>query len=202
MHIYGDHQSGNCYKIRLVAEILGHPYTWSHVDIVAGQSHTSEFLALNPNGKIPVVKFDDGRLLSESNAIINYLAHGSALLPTEPFTLAQVQQWQFFEQYSHEPQVAVARYIRKYLGMPTDQKDRYAACVDGSHRVLKLMDTHLAERDFFVGETPTVADVSLYAYTHVAPEGGVLLDDYTHVQAWLKRITDIPGYVPMLTAVN
>lgn len=197
MDIYGDHQSGNCYKIRLVAEMLGQTYTWHHVDILAGESHTPDFLALNPNGKIPVVRFDDGRLLSESNAIINYLAHGSALVPSDPFARAQVQQWQFFEQYSHEPQVAVARYLQKYLGLPDDQKDRHAACVVGSHRVLALMDAHLSTRSFFVGESLSVADVSLYAYTHVAPEGGVALDTYTHILAWLQRITNIAGYVPM-----
>lgn len=199
MKVYGDRRSGNCYKIQLTCALLGTDYEWVAVDILAGQTRTPEFLALNSNGKIPVLQLDDGRCLSESNAIINYLAAGSALLPVDTFAQAQVQQWQFFEQYSHEPYIAVARYIAKYLGLPAEREAEYHAKQAGGHRALKVMEQQLAQTDFLAGNAVSTADISLYAYTCVAHEGGFDLSAYPAITAWLKRIAALPGYQPMVT---
>lgn len=195
--IYGDMMSGNCYKAALVCSLLDKPYTWKHTSILEKQTQSDEFLALNPNGKIPILCLDDGRVLSESNAIINFIAHGSDLLPTDSFELALVQQWQFFEQYSHEPFIAVARYINKYLGLPAERKQEYDSKQAGGHKALSVMNRHLAEHAYFVSDRLTVADVSLYAYTHVADEGGFDLSSYTHVLAWLNRVAEHSGYIEM-----
>ncbi|MEZ5503482.1 MAG: glutathione S-transferase family protein [Halioglobus sp.] len=172
-------------------------YDWVHVDILAGATHTPEFLARNPNGKVPLLEFEDGRVLWESNAIINYLASGTAYLPTDPFLLAQVLQWQFFEQYSHEPYIAVARFIAKYLGLPEERKAEYQGKQAGGHKALAVMESRLAQAHYLVGGSLSVADIALYAYTHVAHEGGFDLAGYPGVQAWLARIRAEPGYVGM-----
>ena len=200
MKIYADEQSGNCYKVKLVCALLGIEHQWVHVDILAGDTAANSFLAKNPNGKIPLLALDDGRHLWESNAIINYVASGSDLLPTDAFTLAKVQQWQFFEQYSHEPYIAVARFIAKYLGLPEDKKAEYAAKQTGGHKALAVMESQLTHSAFLVGEKLTTADISLYGYTHVAHEGGFDLSLYPAVQAWLARIEALPHYVPMGSA--
>ncbi|WP_339773622.1 glutathione S-transferase family protein [uncultured Paraglaciecola sp.] len=200
MKIYADEQSGNCYKVKLVCALLGIEHQWVHVDILAGDTAANSFLAKNPNGKIPLLALDDGRHLWESNAIINYVASGSDLLPTDAFTLAKVQQWQFFEQYSHEPYIAVARFIAKYLGLPEDKKAEYAAKQAGGHKALSVMESQLTHSVFLVGEQLTTADISLYGYTHVAHEGGFDLSLYPAVQAWLARIEALPHYVPMGSA--
>lgn len=197
MKLYGDAQSGNCYKLQLVCALLGLPYTWVPVDILAGATRQPEFLRMNPNGKIPLLELDDGRCLWESNAILNYLARDSRLLPTEPYALAQVQQWQFFEQYSHEPYIAVARFIAKYLGLPEARRAEYASKQAGGHRALAVMETQLARSPYLVGESLSTADLALYAYTHVAHEGGFDLAAYPAVRAWLARIAAEPGFVPM-----
>ena len=197
MKIYGDIQSGNCYKLKLLCNLLALPHDWVHVDILAGETRKPAFLALNPNGKIPVLELPDGRCLWESNAILNYLAQGSVLLPTDPFALAKVQQWQFFEQYSHEPYIAVARFIAKYLGLPEERRAEYKSKQAGGHRALHVMEEQLAISPFLVGVNMTTADISLYAYTHVAHEGGFDLARYPAVQAWLGRIAALPKYVAM-----
>ncbi|WP_158771941.1 glutathione S-transferase family protein [Paraglaciecola sp. L1A13] len=200
MKIYADEQSGNCYKVKLVCALLGIEHQWVHVDILAGDTAANSFLAKNPNGKIPLLALDDGRHIWESNAITNYLASGSDLLPTDAFTLAKVQQWQFFEQYSHEPFIAVARFIAKYLGLPEDKKAEYAAKQAGGHKALSVMESQLTHSAFLVGEQLTTGDISLYGYTHVAHEGGFDLSLYPAVQAWLARIEALPHYVPMGSA--
>ncbi|ALO45779.1 glutathione S-transferase family protein [Pseudohongiella spirulinae] len=197
MKIYGDHQSGNCYKIALVCALLEIEHEWIPVDILAGQTRTAEFLQRNPNGKIPLLELDDGRTLSESNAIINYLAAGTSLLPADRFDQAKVQQWQFFEQYSHEPYIAVARFIAKYLGLPEARRAEYEAKQDGGYKALAVMERQLQQSSFLAGNMLTTADVSLYAYTHVADEGGFELNDYPAVQTWIARIKQQPGYVSM-----
>lgn len=140
---------------------------------------------------------DDGRCLSESNAIINYLAAGSTYLPVDHYQLALVQQWQFFEQYSHEPYIAVARYINKYLGLPTARQVEYESKQTGGHKALSVMEQQLTQTPFLCGEVMTTADISLYAYTHVANEGGFDLSTSPSVQAWLKRISSLPNYIAM-----
>lgn len=197
MQIFGDTQSGNCYKIKLICHLLQIPHEWVHVDILAGDTRQADFLAKNPLGKIPLLQLDDGRYLSESNAIINYLATGSELLPTDSFEFAKLLQWQFFEQYSHEPYIAVARFIAKYLGLPEARLAEYQAKQAGGHRALAVMSQQLAQTPYLVGQTFTTADISLYAYTHVAHEGGFDLSAYPALQAWLDRVAAHPRYVAM-----
>ncbi|PIE44905.1 MAG: glutathione S-transferase [Gammaproteobacteria bacterium] len=197
MKIYGDRQSGNCYKVQLVCSLLAIEHEWIDVDILAGDTQRDNFTSKNPIGKIPLLELPDGRCLSESNAIINYLAHGSQLLPTDVFLLAKVQQWQFFEQYSHEPYIAVARFINKYLNLPEERKAEYESKQIGGHKALVVMNKQLQESNYLVGNMPTVADISLYAYTHVAQEGGFDLQQYPSVNIWLKRIEKMPNYSAM-----
>jgi glutathione S-transferase len=196
--IYGDRQSGNCYKVQLMCDLLGLQYQWIDIDILAGDTNNAEFLAKNPLGKIPLLELDDGRCLSESNAIINYLAFGSEYLPDTPYELAKVQQWQFFEQYSHEPFIAVARFINKYLGLPEDKKQEYLAKQVGGHKALKTMEVTLQHNRFLTGAQATAADVCLYAYTHVAHEGGFDLTQYPAIQNWLVNVSGLKGFTAMV----
>jgi glutathione S-transferase len=197
MKIYGDSRSGNCYKLQLLASFLSIPHEWIEVDIMAGETRTAEFLAKNPVGKIPLLELGGGRCLSESNAILNYLAHGTDFMPDGPFEQAQVLQWQFFEQYSHEPYIAVARFIARYLGMPDDRREEYEAKQAGGHKALQIMEDKLKKDDYFVGSRPTIADIALYAYTHVADEGGFDLSGYPAIRAWFGRIESTPRFVAM-----
>lgn len=197
MKVYGDSRSGNCYKIQLLLGLLGKSCEWEEVDILKGDTQTSDFLAKNPNGKIPLLEFDDGRCLSESNAILNYLAAGSALIPTKPYDAAKMLQWQFFEQYSHEPYIAVARFINLYLGLPDDRKAEYEQKQVGGHKALQVMEQQLLQTPFLVGDQLTLADVSLFAYTHVAHEGGFDLSDYPAISNWISLIKEHRGYMPM-----
>jgi glutathione S-transferase len=197
MHrVYGDRLSGNCYKIKLLLSHLEVEHEWVHTDILAGETRTPEFLARNPNGKIPVLELASGECLSESNAILYYLASGTRYLPEDRLDRARVLQWQNFEQYSHEPYIAVARFIEKYLGMPDDRKAEYEGKHAGGYRALDVMEKHLAAHDYFVGDL-TIADISLYAYTHVADEGGFDLDGYAGIRRWIERIQAHPGHVSM-----
>lgn len=197
MNLYGDSRSGNCYKIKLLAALLDIRLVWIGIDILAGDTHNDDFLGRNPNGKIPLLELDDGQFLAESNAILNYLADGTEWLPQDRFTRAQVLQWQFFEQYSHEPYIAVARFISLYLGLPEEKRAEYESRKAGGYRALSVMDHHLAQSRWLVGDHPTIADISLYAYTHVAYQGGFDLEGFPHVRAWLNRIATLPGYVPI-----
>lgn len=186
--VHGMTGSGNCHKVRQILELTNQPYEWVEVDLLAGATRTPEFLAMNPNGKVPVLEFDDGRTLPESNAILCYLAEGTAWLPEDRFARAQVLQWLFFEQYSHEPAIAVARFIKVFLPEDHPRRAELPGLVERGNRVLAVMDRHLAERAFFVGNVPTVADIALHAYTHRAADGGFDLDAFRHVQAWLARL--------------
>ena len=196
--VYGDYQSGNCYKVKLMLHLLDIPYIWCPVNILNGETERPEFLVKNPNGKVPVLELEDGSYLWESNAILNYLAEGSLFLPSEPRLRTQVLQWQFFEQYSHEPYIAVARFIQFYLGMPEDRVDEYKSLQKGGHKALKVMEKQLQETPYLVGDKYSIADVALYAYTHVAHEAGFLLDDYPKIRAWLERVASHPRHVPMI----
>lgn len=193
--VYGDRRSGNCYKVVLMLHLLGLDYRWHEVDILAGETRSEAFLAKNPNGKIPVLELEDGTCLWESNAILNFLADGTRFLPSEPRLRTQVLQWQFFEQYSHEPYVAVARFIQLYQGMPAERREEYEVCLIRGHKALRVMEQQLQRTPFLVGEQYSIADSALYAYTHVAHEGGFRLDDYPAVQAWLARVAAQPGHV-------
>lgn len=197
--VYGDERSGNCYKVKLMLNLLGRDYQWVPVDLFNGQTQTPEFLSLNPNGKVPVLQFEDGTCLWESNAILNYLADGSAFLPSEPRLRTQVLQWQFFEQYSHEPYVAVARKIKKFYNMPAERAEEYAFCISRGYKALGVMEQQLARTAFLVGDHYSIADIALYAYTHIADEGGFDLSDYPAVRAWMARVAAQPGHVKMLS---
>jgi glutathione S-transferase len=198
--VYGDGLSGNCYKIKLLLHFLNLEYEWQHIDVLKDETKSYEFKKMNANAKIPVLQIDDGKnvkYLSESNAILNYLANDTDFLPTDNYERASVLKWQFFEQYSHEPYIATARYINKYLGLPADKKDEYAAKQQGGHDALKVMDIELEKSKYLIGDSPTIADISLYAYTHVAGEGGFDLSEYKSVNRWLKDFEKIPNYVVM-----
>lgn len=197
MRLYGDAQSGNCYKVQLLLSRLGLPCEWVPVDVLAQQTRTPEFLALNPAGQVPLAVWEDGRCLPESNAILLHLAEGTPLLPADPWARAQVYRWLFWEQYRHEPSVAVARFIVHYLKDPPEQAERLAGLQARAHQALQLMDAHLARQPFMAGEACTVADIALYAYTHVAPQGGVALDAYAALRDWLARVAAQPGHRPM-----
>jgi glutathione S-transferase len=196
--VYGDYRSGNCYKLKLMLNLLGQPYEWIAVDVLKGETQTPEFLAKNPNGKIPVLELEDGTCLWESNAILNFLAQGSAFLCSEPRLATQVLQWQFFEQYSHEPYIAVARFIQLYQGLPEARRAEYDNCHRGGYKALDVMEQQLQRTPYLVGEQYTIADVSLYAYTHVAHEGGFDLSGYPAINAWLARVAAHPRHVSML----
>ena len=197
LRIYGDSQSGNCYKIKLLLYILSIEHEWIHVDILAGETHTDEFKKMNPNSRIPVLLLANGSILTESNAILNFLAEGSEYLPKDRYLRAQVLQWQFFEQYSHEPFIATARYINKYLGLPKERRAEFEAKQEGGHKALSVLEQQLSRSDFLVGASLTIADISLYAYTHVAHEGGFDLEGYVAIRRWIDRIEQRDDYLAM-----
>jgi len=197
LKVYGDLQSGNCYKVKLLLCQLGLPHEWKHVDILNKETRTPTFLAKNLNGKIPLLEIEEGMYLPESNAILHYLADRTPFLPAERLLRAQVLQWQFFEQYSHEPHIAGARYIIRYLGRPGDYEAKLQEKMAPGYAALEVMEKHLTGRRFFVGEQYTIADIALYGYTHVAHEGGFELSRFPSVNAWLERVSRQPGHVTM-----
>lgn len=184
--IYGDPGSGNCLKVKWVAAHLGLPAVWRDVDVPGGRTRTPEFLALNPAGRVPIVVFPDGAVLSESNAIIAYLAEGSCLIPRAPFARARMLQWMFWEQYSHEPYIAVRRYQLRYLKRAPDDLDPKLA--ERGADALRLMEATLVRATFLVGDALTLADVALVAYTRMAHEGGFDLAAYPAIRAWIARV--------------
>jgi glutathione S-transferase len=190
--------SGNGYKVRLLLAQLGLPYKLIERDILKGETRTPEFLAKNPNGRIPTVQLEDGTHLAESGAILWYLAEGTKFAPPDRLARAQTLQWMFFEQYSHEPYIAVARFWRHFVGKlsPLQELDLPERMNKG-YAALGVMEQHLARHQYFAGGRYGLADIALYAYTHVAPEGNFDLDHYPHVCAWLARVAAQPGYVSM-----
>lgn len=203
--LHEDPISGNCYKIRLTAALLGLPLARVAYDIRKGETRTAAFLeGINANGRIPVLQIADAganRFLPESNAACWYLAFGSALIPADRFAQADMLRWMFFEQYNHEPNIATLRFWLGFVGeaaLSDSQRAQIAAKRAAGEAALALMDEHLARHDWFVGDGITLADIALYAYTHVAEEGGFALGAYPHVQAWLARVAALPLYVPMV----
>ncbi|HQY81970.1 glutathione S-transferase family protein [Thermomonas sp.] len=195
--LYGLSASGNCYKLQLACAQLGIEHAWEEIDVTRGENLSPEFLALNDRGKVPVLRLEDGRTLSESNAILNYLAQGTRLLPDDHWGRAKTLQWMFFEQYSHEPCIAVSRFIRKYLPAQHPRRASLEALQASGNEALAAMERHLARLPWFGGETYTIADIALFAYTHVADEAGFDLGAYPRVEHWLKRVMQQPGFVPM-----
>jgi glutathione S-transferase len=190
--------SGNGYKVRLLLAQLGLKYTLVERDILKGETRTPEFLAKNPNGRIPTLQLEDGTHLAESDAILWYLAEGTKLAPSTRLKRAQTLQWMFFEQYSHEPYIAVARFWRHFFTRLTPQQEiELPQRMEKGYAALGVMERHLAHREFFVGVRYGLADIALYGYTHVAGEGGFNLDNFPQVNAWLARVAAQPGHITM-----
>jgi glutathione S-transferase len=194
MKIYGDLGSGNCLKVKYTADRLGLAYTWVPVDTMKGETRTPDFLARFPMARIPGVEFPDGRRLAESNAIIRYLACGTALLPDDAFAQAKIDEFLFWEQYSHEPYVAVCRFHMVYLGRSKDAREPWR--VERGEAALDLMDRSLAGRDWLAGETMTVADIALLPYTRLAHEGGFDLSSRANLRSWIARSENVLGLEP------
>jgi glutathione S-transferase len=187
--IYGDHRSGNCLKVRWVCERLGVPFRWIEVDVVARETRTPEFLAMNPAGQVPVVALEDGSVLAQSNGIMLHLAEragGAGLIPADPYGRAKMYEWLFWEQYSHETAIAVARFQLAYLNKPRETLD--PRLFERGEAALARMETALGESDWLVGDGLTLADIALVAYTRVAHEGGFDLAGYPAVRAWVGRV--------------
>jgi glutathione S-transferase len=195
--VYGMAASGNCHKVRVTLDVLGLPYQWNEVDMLSGGTRTPEFLAMNPNGKAPVLEIEPGTYLPESNAILCYLADGTRLMPSERLAKARVMQWLFFEQYSHEPYIAVARFLRKLHPDPESQRAVADSKMAGGYRALEVMEGHLARAPYFVADRFTVADIALYAYSHAAGDGGFDLERFPAVCAWLGRVSNQSGVTAM-----
>ena len=206
--LHEDPRSGNCYKIKLTAALLGLPHATRAYDIMKGETRTPEFLAqVNANGRIPVLQIGAGtkgegraRFLPESNAACWYLAHGSALIPADRFAQADMLRWMFFEQYNHEPNIATLRFWLRFMGeanLSAEQRAQIMAKRMAGCAALDLMNRHLADHAFFSGTAVTLADIALFAYTHVAEEGGFGLGDYPHITAWIARMQALPGFIAM-----
>ncbi len=196
--VYGYSVSGNCHKLRLLLEQLGRPYRWIEVDSAHGETRTPEYLAKNPNGRVPMIELDDGRILVESNAILCYLAEGSTFLPTDTWQRAQALSWMFFEQYSHEPYIAVARFIRGWTPLESPRRAaELPRCMERGYQALGVMEKHLSGAPWFTGPDYGIADIALFAYTDVADQGGFDLDAYPRVRDWLARVRATPGFVAM-----
>jgi glutathione S-transferase len=197
MLLYNSPVSGNCYKVRLLLAQVGLPFETHDVDVVDRSNRPELLGGLNPALRVPTLVLDDGRPLAESNAILWFLGEGTEYVPDDRYERAQVLQWCFFEQYSHEPYIAVARFWKTYSGQPErfdQQRDRL---LSGGYAALDAMEGHLADKTFLVGERYTIADISLYAYTHVAHEGDFDLAPYAAVRAWLDRVAAQPRHVPI-----
>jgi glutathione S-transferase len=197
MRLYNSAVSGNCYKVRLLLAQLGLEYETEDVSVV-DRSNRQELLGeLNPGLRVPTLVLDDGRPLAESNAILWFFGDGTPFVPDDAYERAQVLQWQFFEQYSHEPNIAVARFWKTYSGQPETFERQRERLLAGGYAALDAMERHLDGRTFFVGDRYSLADISLYAYTHVAHEGGFDLEPYHAIRGWLGRVAAEPGHVPI-----
>lgn len=195
--VHGFSPSGNCHKVRLLLEQLGRPYRWVETDSSKGATRTPGFLAKNPNGKVPMLEREDGSVLVESNAILCWLADGTPLLPADPWQKAQALSWLFFEQYSHEPYIAVARFICGWSPLDSPRRAGLPALRQCGHAALAVMEKHLASNAWFTGSDYGIADIALHAYTRVAPQGGIVLEPYPAVRSWLARVEATPGFLPM-----
>jgi glutathione S-transferase len=191
MTVFGDSLSGNCLKVKFVADLLGIAHDWVEISVLKGETRSAEFLGMNPVGQVPVVRFADNRTLAQSNAIMLHLAEGSTLIPADSFERALMVQWLFWEQYSHEPAIAVLRFQKFYLKKTDSEID--PALTAKCHKVLALMNSHLENREYFVGEKLSLADIALVAYTRFAPQAGLELARTPHVAAWVRLIEDDLG---------
>ena len=195
--VYGMALSGNCYKVRLLLDQLGCGYRWVEVDSANGETRTPQYLAKNPNGKVPLLEREDGRVLAESNAILCWLAEGTAYLPSDAWQRAQALSWLFFEQYSHEPYVAVARFVRGWTAADSPRRAELPRLRAAAAQALAVMERHLQAQAWFTGSAYGVADIALFAYTHCAEDGGIALDAYPRLCDWLQRVRATPGFVAL-----
>jgi glutathione S-transferase len=196
--LYDNPTSGNCYKVRLLLAHLGIPFELRELDVVDRSNRPEVLGGLNPSLRVPTLVLDDGRALGESGAILWYFGEGTRFVPADRYERAGVLQWMFFEQYDHEPSVAVVRFLVRYSGRAHESAELIEQKTASGYRALDAMETHLdGERRFFVGDSPTLADIALYAYTHVAPEGGFDLGGYPAIRAWIDRVAAMPGHVPI-----
>jgi glutathione S-transferase len=196
--VHGYAPSGNCHKVRLLLAQTGRDYRWNDVDSPNGATRTPAFLAMNPNGRVPVLELDDGRVLVESNAMLCWLAEGTQYLPADAWQRAQALSWMFFEQYSHEPFVAVARFIRGWTRLDSPRRAaELSRCLERGQQALAVMEQHLQAHAWFTGERYGIADIALFPYTDVAPHGGFDLSQYPAVLGWLARVRATPGFLSM-----
>ncbi|MDB9540686.1 glutathione S-transferase family protein [Anabaenopsis tanganyikae CS-531] len=202
LKLYDFLPSGNSYKVRLLLTQMGMPFETVTIDILKGESRTPEFLSKNPNGKIPVLEIDTGKYLAESNAILMYLSEGTEFLPYDRFFRAQVLQWLFFEQSSHQPFIAKSRFWLSILGKPEEYRTAIEQQRDAGYAALKVMENHLMTHEFFVSDRYTIADIALFAYTHVAHEGGFDLTNFPGIKAWIKRVKSQSRYIPITQDIN
>ena len=184
--VFGDIRSGNCLKVKWMLDHLRRDYRWVETDVVSGATRSTEFLAMNPAGQVPAVVLDDGRVLAQSNAIIGYLGEGTAFIPGDPYLRARMYEWLFWEQYSHEPYIAVARFQRAFLGRRADEIE--PRLMERGHAALARLEAALTGTDWLVGDGPTLADLALVAYTRVAPDGGFELGGYPAIGGWIARV--------------
>ena len=195
--VYGFSPSGNCHKVRLLLAQLGRDCTWIETDSAHGATRTPDYLAKNPNGKVPMVEREDGGILVESNAILCWLAEGSQFLPADPWQKAQALSWLFFEQYSHEPYIAVARFICGWTPLESPRRAGLPVLRRCGHAALAVMEKHLSANLWFTGDSYGIADIALHAYTCVAPHGGIVLEPYPALRDWLARSEATHGFVPL-----
>jgi glutathione S-transferase len=193
--LYSNLGSGNCYKVRLLLTQLNIPFQVEEIDVLKGEQRTPDFRTRNPNAKVPVVRLESGEFLSESGAILYHFARGTPLWPTDPLQQTRVLQWMFFEQYSHEPYIAVVRYWCVYLENEEEQGDLLTEKREKGYQALAVMEEHLDGREFFVDDRYTIADIALYAYTHVAEEGGFKLEGFPNIRAWIDRVASQSGHL-------
>ena len=198
LKLYSMQLSANSYKVRLMLSMLGQPFVLEEVDLLSGANKTPDYQALNPAGQVPLLVLPDGRTLPESGAILHYLAEGTPLLPDERFARAEVLRWMFFEQHSHDPFIGQARFwLHLIKGGRELKQNLLEEWEDRGYEALRIMDAHLASRPFFAGDQPSLADIALYANTHVASEGGFDLGPFQAVRIWLQRLSREPGFVPI-----
>lgn len=195
--LYGMSGSGNCYKPALLMSHLNIRYQWIEIDVLGGATRKPEFLALNANGKVPLLEISPEQRLAESNAMLCYLAEGSDWLPQDQWQRAKVMEWLFFEQYSHEPNIATVRFWIKYNGKRRLWRDRIAQTLEKGYAALTVMEQRLAQSDWLVADRPSIADIALYAYTHVAHQGDYDMNRFPAIQAWMQRLSAIPRHLPM-----
>ncbi len=195
--VYGMSLSGNCHKVRMVLDHLQQPYEWHEISTIGGDTQTADFLARNPVGKVPVIKLDGGRYLWESGAILQYLANGTPLWPAGRLEQAEVLKWMFFEQNIHEISIAEARFIKRFMDSDHPRQSELPLKLEKGNKALAVMEQHLSDNPFFVARRCSIADVALFAYTHVAEEGGFDLSRYPAIGAWIDRVLEQPGFTPM-----